>query len=223
MDRAGGLTPIPKAGCCVSLDKVLSLSKPQISHLCNGHRVPALTTSAGCWEGHKGACSVWMKEAVNNFLSGFVASHGFTSIVSFLLNHSLLPSYVLCTFSLTFDIWPFHYHKHIIYSYYYNNCHCSNIHEIDMYSVGNLYALSKYSHCMCECICVWVCKKARGGLLWERWGGGTELAGFSCLWFCADPSLWVASLLSLVSSRESTELSFGFRSDLSLSPGSAKG
>lgn len=176
MDRAGGLTPIPKAGCCVSLDKVLSLSKPQTSHLCDGHKSPCPDHLSRLLGGsHRGLQSVWMKEAVNNFLSGFVASHGFTSIVSFLLNHSLLPSYVLCASSFTFDIWLFHYHKHIIYSYYYNNCHCSNMHEIDMYSVGTLYALSKYSHCMCECICVWVCKKARGGLVWECWGGGTDL------------------------------------------------
>lgn len=164
-----------------------------------------------------------MKEAVNNFLSGFVASHGFASIASFLLNHSLLPSYVLCASSFTFDIWPFHYHKHIIYSYYYNNRHCSNMHEIDMYSVGTLCALSEYSQYLCECMCVWLCKKARGGLVWECWGGGTEPAGLSWLWFCAGPSLWVASILSLVSSRESTELRFGVRRDLSLSPGSAKG
>ena len=166
-----------------------------------------------------------MKEAVNNFLSGFVASHGFASIASFLLNHSLPPSYVLCASSFTFDIWPFHYHKHVIYSYCYNNRHCSNMHEIDMYSVGTLCALSEYSQCLCECVWVYVCvcvRKQEGDWC-ESVGGGTEPAGLSCLWFCAGPSLWVAPILSLVSSRESTELSFGVRRDLSLSPGSAKG
>lgn len=38
----GGLARILRAQCCVSLDKALSLSEPQISHLSNGQRIPAL-------------------------------------------------------------------------------------------------------------------------------------------------------------------------------------
>lgn len=60
--RGGKLARIPTAECCVSLDRILNLAKPQISHQPAEQRVPALATSSGGrGEGSPGACGVFFE------------------------------------------------------------------------------------------------------------------------------------------------------------------